>query len=634
MKKNFFTKKKIIIFSVFAAIVIGGIVYFNSNGKGKVSYVTDVVQKKDLLQTVSEVGTVESPSQINLNFSVPGKLSAKLAGAGDAIKTGEVLAQLDIAALAISRDQAAANLAQAQSNLTKLLQGATAAQLAVAQAQVDQAGAAYASAVDNLNKTNNTVAEDISQAQGNLSDLQGITATSTFEQAVSSAQTVLANAKINYQKIIDNSTQNTLNDITGKLSTASAAMDNINSIVTDDSIKDFLSSQNKTYLVTVKSDYILAKSLLSIANSSFSAALNNKNQKNIDQAAFDLLALLNKISDAQDNLYNALIYGSINNQTVLNADKASVSSQTAAISAAINIISVDQQNFDNSYLTYSSNVQAAQNGLDSAQAAWNNAITAAKNALALAKVGGSQKISAAQNGADTASQTLSLAQKQLAQIKSPARSADVVSAQAQVSGAQASLDLVNNQINNDTITSPIDGQVVKDNYTVGEQTNIGTPVFSVLAVNDLEISVEISESDIAKIKTNDTVQITLDAFGPDKKFNGVAYFIDPAATVIQDVTYYRVKIKFTDATSTVAVIKPGMTANVTIITDNRTGVLTVPERAVIAKADGNKIVRVLEKGKVSEVPVKTGLRGDDGSIEITEGKLTIGQTVVVFINTK
>ncbi|MDD4902115.1 MAG: efflux RND transporter periplasmic adaptor subunit [Patescibacteria group bacterium] len=635
MKKQFFTKRNIIIFIVIAVILAAAGFVFASRGKNTATYVTDVVQRKDLLQTVSEVGTIESPSQINLNFTSPGKLAAKFVGTGDKIKIGQVLAQLDFQSLAIQRDQAQANLAGAQANLAKLRQGATAAQLAVAQAQVDQANAAYSAAVDNLNKTNLTVAEDITQTQNNLRDLQGLTATKTTqEQAVIAAQTALDNAKTNYQKSIDSATENLLNDLNGKLTSAVTALDNINVIITDDTIKDYLSSKNKIYLTQTQSDYASAQTLLAAANSSLAAVASNKSEANIDQAASDALACLKEISSALDNLYNALVNSSITNQTVLTTDKTNISAQITATNAAINVVSLDQQNFDNAYLAYNTNVTAAQNSLNTAQAARDQAITAAKNALSTAKVGGNQKISAAANSADTAQQALNTAQKQLAQLMAPPRTEDVNLAQAQVNNAQAALDLANKQIDDDMIKSPIDGQVIKDNYEVGEQTNLTLPVFSVLAENDLEISVDISESDIVKVKQDDAVEITLDAFGADKKFNGGVYFIDPASTVIQDVTYYRVKIKFTDPAEQLAQIKPGMTANVTIITDKRANVLTVPERAVIVKTSGDKIIRILAKGNIAEVPVKIGLRGDDGSVEITEGNLQPGQTVVVFINTK
>jgi RND family efflux transporter MFP subunit len=599
MKKRFFTKKKIFIFILIAALIAAAGFVFTSSGKSKTTYITDTVQKKNLLQTVSEVGTVKSPSQIDLNFSTPGKLAAKFAAVGDKIKAGQVLAQLDFQSLVIQKQQAAANLSSAQANLTKLLQGATASQLSVTQAQVDQANASYAAAVDNLNKTNLAVTEDIRQAQNNLNDLQGLTATvTTYQQAVISAR------------------ENLLNDINSKLSLVPAALDSVNTIVTDDNVKDSLSSKNKTYLALTKSEYADAGTLLAAADISLALAESDRSKANVEQAIADSLACLKKTSAALDDMYNALVNGSINNQTTLNTYKTNISGQITSTNGAVSLISADGQSFSGT------------------QAAWDNAINIAKNVLSSAQVNGNQRISAAQNAADTAKQSLGVAQKQLAELKAPPRKEDISLAQAQVSNAQAALNLVNKQIDDATIKSPIDGQVVKDNYNVGEQTSLAMPIFSVLAENDLEIDVDISESDIAKIKESDAVEITLDAFGPEQKFNGAVYFIDPASTVIQDVTYYRVKIRFTDQAGQLTPIRPGMTANVTIIANRKDNVLTVPERAVIAKTNGIKIVRVLNNGVITEISVKTGLRGDDGSIEILEGNLSVGQTIVVFVNTK
>jgi RND family efflux transporter MFP subunit len=599
MKKRFFTKKKIFAFVVVAAIIAAAAFIFSSSGKSKTAYVTDTVQTKNLLQTVSEVGTVKSPSQIDLNFSLPGKLAAKFAAVGDKIKAGQVLAQLDFQSLVIQKQQAAANLSSTQANLTKLLQGATASQLSVSQAQVDQASASYAAAIDNLSKTNLAVAEDIRQAQNNLNDLQGLTATvTTYQQTVISAQ------------------ENLLNDINSKLSLVPAALDSVNTIVIDDNVKDSLSSKNKTYLPLIKKDYDDAGILLAAADKSLAAAESDRSKANVEQAIADSLACLKKTSAALDDMYNALVNSSIVNQTVLSAYKTNISTQITGTNGAISLISADGQSFSG------------------AQAAWDNAVTIAKNVLSSAQVNGNQRISAAQNSADTAKQSLDVAQKQSAELKAPPRKEDIVLAQAQVNNALAALNLVNKQIEDATIKSPIDGQVVKDNYSVGEQTSSAMPIFSVLAENDLEIDVDISESDIAKIKEADAVEITLDAFGPDQKFNGTVYFIDPASTVIQDVTYYRVKIRFTDPAEQLMPIRPGMTANVTIIANKKDNVLTIPERAVIAKTNGIKIVRVLNNGVITEISVKTGLRGDDGSIEILEGNLLAGQTVVVFINTK
>ena len=143
--------------------------------------------------------------------------------------------------------------------------------------------------------------------------------------------------------------------------------------------------------------------------------------------------------------------------------------------------------------------------------------------------------------------------------------------------------------------------------------------------SELEIEVDIPESDIAKIKVGQNTEITLDSFGDDKVFRGTVTFIDPAETIIQDVVYYQVKVQFSDGKDNV---KPGMTANVIIKTKEKSDVLKVPIRAVKQK-NGNKIVQILVDKKVQEKQVTTGLRGDE-FIEIVSG-LEPGREVITFI---
>ena len=101
MKKRFFSKRNIVILIIFAIVFLIGWAVFASQGSEKATYVTDKVVKENLIQTVSEVGTVESPTEIKLSFSGPGKLGSKFATIGDKVKAGQVLAQLDSQALNI-----------------------------------------------------------------------------------------------------------------------------------------------------------------------------------------------------------------------------------------------------------------------------------------------------------------------------------------------------------------------------------------------------------------------------------------------------------------------------------------------------------------------------------------------------
>lgn len=635
MKKKLFSKRNIIILIILAVVFLIGWIVFASQGSKKTTYVTDKVVKENLIQTVSEVGTVESPTEIKLSFSGPGKMGSKFAAIGDKVKAGQILAQLDSQSLAIQRNQAESSLAAAKASLEKLVAGATSADRAVAQAQVAQASANYSAANDSLDKTRKTVAEDIRQAEKNLSDLQdsSLLTPTAREQAVISAQASLDSAKTTYQKSINYSLENLLNDINAKLSIANTALDNINKIISDDTLKNYLSSKNKTYLSNTLSTYSASLSLLDAANASLAILKNVKNNSNAIKSSDDASVCLKKVSESLDNIYNALINSDIS-QATLDIHKASINTQTTYVSAAINVLATDRQTFDSAIISYDTNVTAAANNFNQAQAALTDAILTAENALASTKISGDQKISAAVNNVNTARQTYDVTQKQLTQLIAPARSEDIRLAQAKVNDAQSALDLVKKQIEDSIIKSPIDGQVIRDNYEVGEQVGATGAVYSVLAENSFEISVDISESDVAKVKEGDVVEVTLDAFGSDVKFNGSVYFIEPASTVIQDVIYYKVKIKFTDLAEKLAGIKPGMTANITIVTAKKENVLALAERAVIEKSGGEKIVRVLDNEKVKEVPVKTGLRGDDGLVEILAGNLKEGETIILLINTK
>jgi len=198
-----------------------------------------------------------------------------------------------------------------------------------------------------------------------------------------------------------------------------------------------------------------------------------------------------------------------------------------------------------------------------------------------------------------------------------------------VAQANASLTLARANLNDAIIVAPTDGTITKKNFSVGEQSSLTTPTLEMIGKTNLEIKVDIPESDIAKVQIGQEVEITLDAFGPDQIFKGQVVFVDPAETKIQDVVYYKVTVQFSEQTT--EGIKPGMTANVTICTAKKDQVLVVPARAVKSQ-NGDKYVTVLidaKKNTTEDKTVTVGLKGNEG-IEIVSG-LETGEEVVTFI---
>lgn len=187
-------------------------------------------------------------------------------------------------------------------------------------------------------------------------------------------------------------------------------------------------------------------------------------------------------------------------------------------------------------------------------------------------------------------------------------------------------------IDETTLYSPIAGTVIKKNVEVGEMTvanavTSNTAVVTIASDGDLETQVNVPESDVVDVKLGQHAKVSLDALSSSEKLDAEVFEIEPASTVIQDVVYYRVKLRFTNPD---ARLKIGMSTNVDINTAEKDNVVMVPQRAV-KNDNGQDYVEILNAdGKTtSKMNIRTGLKGDDGMTEVTSG-LNGGENVVVL----
>ena len=188
------------------------------------------------------------------------------------------------------------------------------------------------------------------------------------------------------------------------------------------------------------------------------------------------------------------------------------------------------------------------------------------------------------------------------------------------------------------ITSPVDGTVVSRNVTMGQTVaaSFQTPTMFLIAtdLSKMQVDTNVSESDIGRVHGGEIARFTVEAF-PNRTFEGTIDQVRQAPQTVQNVVTYDVVIT---APNPDFALKPGMTATVRIITDERRNVLRVPDQALrytpggLTQASGNKAsspqVWVLRRGKPVAVSVKTGL-DDDSFTEITGGDLKAGDRVIV-----
>lgn len=630
-------RKTIISAVVGLAIIAGG--YYYTTKKPKIDYVTSVIQPGTLIQTVSETGSVKRASEVDLNFIAQGRVATTTVKAGDRVKMGQTLAELDNVGLKLQAQQAAAGLSVAKANMQKSLNGASVEDVKISQANIAQAETQLANAKKDYNKLKGLTDESISQAENNLADLQSSAAVaSPLGQAVKSAQNNLLNTKITYQKTVDNRMASALAGVNDKNNSAKTALDAVNRILTDENIKDTLGVLDSSVLNLANDDYDRAILQLEKSKASFMQANDSKSLKDINLALDNANTLLSLVNSALSDTFSTLektITSAKLTQASLDGFKSGISGQLSIISASISVIQSLDQALSDSSLAYDTAVSNAAAALSTAQANYNSGSQAARNTLSNLRISQAQQLTSAQARIDSANDALKTAKAQYAKLLANTRPEDVAVLMAQVKQAQANFDSANNLVNNGIIKAPFDGLITQVNYLVGEEPTPSKPVIAMQGNDSFEVEVDIAESDIAKLAIGNSVEIDFDAFGSDVKFTGELVSIEPAQTIIQDVVYYKCKIGKMQALTGFESYKekfmPGMTANIVIMARKKENVLIVPNRAIIEKADKTRVVRVLRNNEPVEVLIEIGLRGDDGLTEVVKG-LSSGEVAILTIN--
>ena len=172
-------------------------------------------------------------------------------------------------------------------------------------------------------------------------------------------------------------------------------------------------------------------------------------------------------------------------------------------------------------------------------------------------------------------------------------------AQQQVRTARESVNKAATNLGYATITSPIDGVVLSKSVEEGQTVaaSFNTPELFTIAqdLTNMQVIADIDEADIGEVKEGQRVTFTVDAY-PDDVFSGVVKQVRQEATTESNVVTYQVVISAPNANLK---LKPGLTANVTIFTQEVKNVLAVPAKAL--KFTPNE--KMLSKGQsIHDVP--------------------------------
>jgi RND family efflux transporter MFP subunit len=168
---------------------------------------------------------------------------------------------------------------------------------------------------------------------------------------------------------------------------------------------------------------------------------------------------------------------------------------------------------------------------------------------------------------------------------------------------KASLDTARIQFEYSFIKAPMTGIISQRPVVLGETVSIGSHIATIIKPERIYVKASIDEVDAGHVSVSQQVTITIDAF-PGKVFNGKVTRVSPIVLgVKQETRTFEVRIGFDVEEKG---IKPGMSADIEIITDTLKGVLYLPAHTVVERK-GKKMVYIVEGKKARLVPVEIGL---------------------------
>jgi len=620
MKLKALLKKK----WVWALIVVGGVVLVGfwmagSRDGAQAQIITDTVKRGTLIQTVEATGELESVDEVDLSFETSGTVEAIFVQEGEDVRAGDVIAILAADELNADVRRAQEALRVAQGNLDAKLAGATDESVAVAMADVDVARAAFDAAQVTL--------ENAREEQDAVRDVQAAN--------VAQAQTDLAQARADETTDNVQATADLINVLRGNMIAVRSALSEadqtlgIDNTLANNDVEDVLAATDSGSLTDAENAYHAATESRDAAEDVIFAMDATATDAEITEA---VLLAEDALADASLTLlYTRRVLDATVVDTAdysfedLESDKTSLDTERSNIQSEQDALETERQARDNARVNGANAVDDAERRLDIAvatQASLNASAQAATNA--------------AEAAVESRSADLVRAEASLAQVQAAPRGVDVAALRAAVSEAQAQLAGALARLDNTQLTAPIAGKLTRLEVKAGEPAVAATTVATVQSTNAeaFQIIVDVPEADIAKVAVQDTAEITFDAFGEDVIVVGFVHSVDTAEKVVEGVVYYEVTVYLgtpeSPFESGTLDLKPGMSADVTIVTDKIADALYIPQRAVLERQDGTLYVRLPNGNGFDEVDVEVGLRGDEGRRQILAG-LSEGQTVILTI---
>ncbi len=229
-----------------------------------------------------------------------------------------------------------------------------------------------------------------------------------------------------------------------------------------------------------------------------------------------------------------------------------------------------------------------------------------------------------------------IARSELDQAESDylAKKASIGAQRASIAQAQANYKTAVTNLGYTKIIAPVDGTIISRDINVGQPVaaSFQAPELFKIAqdLTKMQIEVNVSEADIGRVKEGQEAEFNLDGY-PDTTFKGIVTQVRLDSTTTSNVVTYTVIVSVDNEDLT---LKPGMTANVSIITKRSTDVMCAPNVALkfTPQTNGqrypNRGIWILKSGKPKRVDIEVGA-SDETNVEIISKDLKLGDNIII-----
>lgn len=201
------------------------------------------------------------------------------------------------------------------------------------------------------------------------------------------------------------------------------------------------------------------------------------------------------------------------------------------------------------------------------------------------------------------------AQDNLELLKSKSGPEATKAAEASVEQAQAGVNIIQNQINDATITAPVSGVVSEKAVEVGELASAQSGSVTLIDYSSLSAEINVPDKMLSQIKVGQSVPVIINAL-PDAKINGVIENISPNTSTKNN--FYVVKVTIDNSNDD---IKAGMFAKISLPAEKKDNILMVPNET-IKMENGVNYLYTVDNGEVKKISVEPGI-SDEKFTEVT-----------------